>query len=164
MNIMLRNKVPTRATPAPVSTLIYLTGSVLVTLSTLFQDTTWLQTAIGFFGAMLAHSLGVSLTIILVFGLTILTIFRVCRMHFRDWLVILLVTVWTGCNICAYLVGGINRIFFSMSSVFVFLFIALIIVFPLSAHKRDGARSLLVAIWLGMFLWAYNFAPNHYSF
>ena len=164
MNTMFLDNVPTRATPAPVSTLVYLAGSVFVTLSTFFRDTTWLQTAIGFFGAMLAHSFGVGLTIILICCLTILTVFWVCKMHVRDWLVILLVTVWTGCNTLAYLVGGIDRIFFSMSSVLIFLFIALIIVFPLSAHKRDGARALLVAIWLGMFLWAYNFAPNHYSF
>ena len=164
MNMMLWKKVTTRATPAPVSTLIHLTGAALVTLSTLFQDTTWLQTAIGFLGAMLACSIGVSLTIILVFSLTILTVFKVCRMHYRDWLVMVLVTVWTGCNLCAYLVGGINRLFFSMSSVFVFLFTALIIVFPLSAHKRDGTRSLLVAIWLGVFLWAFNLAPNQYGF
>ena len=164
MNSMLLKKILTRKKPAPVSTLIFLTGSVLVVLSSFFRDTTWLQTAIGFFGVILSYSFGVGLTFIVVFSLTILTIFRVCRTHFRDWLVMLLVTVWTGCNLSAYLVGGINQVFFSMSSVLVFLVTALIIVLPLNAHKRDGARSILVAIWLGMFLWAYELAPNHYGF
>ena len=152
-----------RTNPAPPSTIMFVVGCVLVMIASIYRETTWLQTAIGFIGMLLSILLGEILFFIVFLSLTVSITFWICKKHLTDWVVVLLMMMWIGYTLWSLIVGGVRGVrgFFS---VFVYTCFSLIIIRPLIPSERDRAKMFLVTAWLGTFLWVYSLAPNHYGF
>ena len=147
----------------PLSMVMFLIGCVLIVLLDLDRShPTWLQMVVGFIGVFIVEDwfagnrrfVGVSLL-----SFPSLTVLWLYRKHLTDSITLLLITILLGCMLWAYVRGSLLWNFLSLC---IFSLIALPIVWPIGRIQYDRLRSMVLILWIGVFLWAWNFAPSDF--
>ena len=144
---------------ARLTTLMFLIGCILIVLLD-NQRYTRLQLVVSFFGAFAVEGLfdgDHRPVLIFAISLPTLIIYWRCRDHVTDLTTALLVTTLLCCLIWTYTRDPSLGMILAM---FVFSLGALPILNAPGNVQFDWQRSLVLAGWTGVVLWAWNFAPE----